>query len=106
MELFIDAYDWVMVPNVYGMALYAGGPGFVTKPCICGSNYIRKMSDFTKGPWCDLWDGLFWRFVARHQAFFSANSRLVFLTRQLERMDGDALARHREVASAFLERLR
>ena len=45
MELFIDAYDWVMVPNVYGMALYADGGLITTKPYIAGSSYIRKMSE-------------------------------------------------------------
>ena len=42
MELFIDAYDWVMVPNVYGMCMFADGGTFATKPYIGGSNYIKK----------------------------------------------------------------
>lgn len=46
MQMFIDAYDWVMVPNVYGMALYADGGLITTKPYLCGSNYILKMRDF------------------------------------------------------------
>ena len=66
MELFIDAYDWVMVPNVYGMSQYADGGRITTKPYISSSNYIRKMSDFGQGNWCSIWDGLFWRFVSRH----------------------------------------
>ena len=39
MTYYIDAYDWVMVPNVYGMSQFADGGGFTTKPYICGSNY-------------------------------------------------------------------
>ncbi len=49
MELFIDAYDWVMVPNVYGMSQFADGGIFATKPYISGSNYLKKMSDFKGG---------------------------------------------------------
>ncbi len=55
MELFIDSYDWVMVPNVYGMSQYADGGLMTTKPYISGSNYILKMSDYSKGPWCEIW---------------------------------------------------
>ena len=49
MELFIDAYDWVMVPNVYGMSQFADGGLMSTKPYISGSNYLIKMSDYKKG---------------------------------------------------------
>ena len=59
MELFIDAYDWVMVPNVYGMSQFADGGIFATKPYISGSNYIRKMSNFPRGEWESTWDGLY-----------------------------------------------
>lgn len=48
MELFIDAYDWVMVPNVYGMSQFADGGLMATKPYISGSNYIMKMSDYKR----------------------------------------------------------
>ena len=51
MELFIDSYDWVMVPNVYGMSQYADGGIMSTKPYISGSNYILKMSNYKKGQW-------------------------------------------------------
>jgi deoxyribodipyrimidine photolyase-related protein len=52
MEMFVDSYDWVMVPNVYGMSQFADGGIFATKPYICASNYILKMSDYKKdGVW-------------------------------------------------------
>ena len=50
--LFIDAYDWVMVPNVYGMSQHADGGLITTKPYMSSSNYVRKMSDFSEGEWC------------------------------------------------------
>ena len=51
MELFIDDYDWVMMPNVYGMSQFADGGMMFTKPYISGSNYLMKMSDYPKGDW-------------------------------------------------------
>ena len=60
MELFIDSYDWVMVPNVYGMSQFSDGGLFTTKPYISGSNYIRKMSNYKSEDWCSTWDSLFW----------------------------------------------
>ena len=49
MEMFIDAYDWVMVPNTYGMTQFADGSLMMIKPYISGSNYILKMSDYKSG---------------------------------------------------------
>ncbi|MGA8047824.1 MAG: cryptochrome/photolyase family protein, partial [Dermatophilaceae bacterium] len=75
MELFIDAYDWVMVPNVYGMSQFAAGEAMTTKPYVSGSNYLRKMSDLPKGEWTDEWDALYWTFVRDHREVFEANHR-------------------------------
>lgn len=106
MELFIDAYDWVMVPNVYGIALHADGGLITTKPYIGASNYLLKMSDFERGRWCEIWDGLFWRFLHKHRDFFGANPRLSGLTKQLDRMHPDTLNQHVHVAEDFLARLK
>ena len=81
MEWFIDAYDWVMVPNVYGMSQFADGGIFTTKPYFSGSNYLLKMSDFPKGMWCSRWDELFWRFIGDHREFFLKNPRMSMLVR-------------------------
>lgn len=79
MGYFVDAYDWVMVPNVYGMSQYADGGIIVTKPYISSSNYILKMSNYPKGEWTEIWDGLFWRFVHKHRSLFSSNNRTLNL---------------------------
>ncbi len=105
MELFIDSYDWVMVPNVYGMSQFADGGLVCTKPYISSSNYIRKMSDFAPGPWCAIWDALFWRFITLHQDFFSGQPRLSMMARQLERMDASKRERHMETAEKYIEQL-
>jgi deoxyribodipyrimidine photolyase-related protein len=102
MEMFVDAYDWVMVPNVFGMGLTSEGGIFTTKPYICGSNYVMKMGDFKRGDWCDVMDGLLWRFVAHHEHTLKANQRLAPMVANLPRV-----ARRRPeiftLADAFIE---
>lgn len=49
MEMYVDAYDWVMVPNTYGMTQFSDGGLMMTKPYISGSNYLLKMGDWKKG---------------------------------------------------------
>lgn len=105
MELFVDAYDWVMVPNVYGMSQFADGGLMCTKPYVSGSAYLLRMSDFGKGDWCETWDGLFWRFVARHRALFETNPRTRAMTANLDRMDETRRVRLFDGAGRFLEQL-
>jgi deoxyribodipyrimidine photolyase-related protein len=87
MELFIDSYDWVMVPNVYGMSQYADGGLMSTKPYISSSNYIIKMSDYKKGEWSEIWDGLFWSFMDKQRVFFSKNPRMRMLISSFDKMN-------------------
>ncbi len=105
MELFVDAYDWVMVPNVYGMSQFADGGLFTTKPYLSGSNYVKKMSDYGKGDWCDTWDGLFWSFIADHEDFFRGQYRLSMMAKNLDRMGAEKLNAHRGNAERFLRSL-
>ncbi|MEJ6578832.1 MAG: cryptochrome/photolyase family protein [Akkermansiaceae bacterium] len=105
MELFVDAYDWVMVPNVYGMSQFADGGLFTTKPYLSGSNYICKMSNYKKSPWCPVWDGLFWSFVADYQDVFLKNHRMSQMGHMLNRMDPEKRALHRKNADEFLASL-
>ena len=105
MELFIDAYDWVMVPNVYGMSQFADGGLMSTKPYISGSNYILKMSNYKKGDWQVIWDALFWRFMHINRAFLSKNPRLNMLIRSLDRMAVEKRNLHFETADDYLKSL-
>ena len=89
MEMYIDSSDWVMIPNVYGMATYSDGGLMSTKPYTCGSNYILKMSNYSRGEWCEIVDGLYWRFTEKHRSFYEKNARMGLLTRSLDRMDGE-----------------
>ena len=104
MEMFIDSSEWVMGPNVYGMGLFSDGGIFATKPYICGSNYLLKMSDYPKGPWCDIVDGLYWRFIDKHREFFAENPRLALMPRALDRLDSDRRSRIFQAAEGFLEK--
>ncbi|MBY0529998.1 MAG: cryptochrome/photolyase family protein [Rhabdochlamydiaceae bacterium] len=93
---FVDAYDWVMVPNVYGMSQYSDGGMIVTKPYISGSNYILKMSNYPKEKWTEVWDGLFWRFLHLHQSVFASNPRTLALIHLFKRNETNFLTKIRK----------
>ena len=105
MELFIDSYDWVMVPNVYGMSQFSDGGLFTTKPYISGSNYIRKMSNYKSEDWCSTWDSLFWTFIDDYKNKFKDQYRLSMILRNLEKMDPNKKMNHRRNANAFMSKL-
>lgn len=105
MEMFIDAYDWVMVPNVYGMTQFADGGIMTTKPYISGSNYLMKMSDYPKGEWQGIWDGLFWRFMHVHRDFFLQNPRLGMLIGTFDKMNEEKRNLHLANAENYLAQL-
>ncbi len=77
--LTIDAYQWVMVPNIYGMTQYADGGLMMTRPYFSSSNYILKMSDYKEKEgekiklgkeeyeWTEVWDALYYRFISRNR---------------------------------------
>jgi len=105
MELFIDAYDWVMVPNVYGMSQFADGGLMATKPYISGSNYIKKMSDYATGDWCTTWDALYWRFIDKHIDYFKHNNRTAMMAHNWSRQQTQKKQSHLKVANNFLSNL-
>ncbi|MBM3920442.1 MAG: cryptochrome/photolyase family protein [Sphingomonadales bacterium] len=106
MEMYIDAYDWVMVPNVYGMSQFADGGRMCSKPYISGSNYLLKMSDYKgDGRWEKIWDGLFWSFMHKQRDFFGQNPRIGMLLKALDNMDAEKRQQHFDVADNFLKNL-
>lgn len=104
MEMYIDAYDWVMVPNVYGMSQYADGGLMTTKPYFSGSNYIRKMSNHAKGDWTELWDALYWAFVYDHRDIIAKNARLSVMNMYLKNMKQETLKKHLKIAADFFRK--
>ena len=85
-EVFIDAADWVMVPNVIGMGMHSDGGQMMTKPYVSGGSYISKMGNFCKGCAYDPklrtgetacpFTNLYWNFLSEHEAEFTKNHRM------------------------------
>lgn len=106
MTAFMDSYDWVMVPNVYGMSQYADGGMMTTKPYIASSNYIRKMSDYPSGKWTKVMDALFWRFMSVHREVFGNNPRTAMLLKTWEKKGKSGQNALLSLAEGYLEKLR
>jgi len=102
MTMFVDAYDWVMVPNVYAMSQFAIGDLITTKPYVSGSNYLRKMSDFPSGDWTEAWDALFWQFVSDHRDGFEANPRSSMMVLMYDKMSDERKDRLSAQARSWL----
>ncbi len=100
MEMFIDSYEWVMVPNIYGMSQYAY-ENMMTKPYISSSNYINNMSHYDGGVWEDEWTGLYWNFIKKHKQKISDIQRMSFMTSTLNRMNDDTVENHLQNARNF-----
>ncbi|MFO0914820.1 MAG: cryptochrome/photolyase family protein [Pirellulales bacterium] len=105
MELFVDSYDWVMVPNVYAMSQHADGGQITTKPYFSGSAYVKKMSNHASGPWCEIWDALYWRWILNHADSLGRNPRWAMMCRQAVQMPAEKQELHRRRAADFLARL-
>lgn len=103
MSFFIDAYDWVMVPNVYGMSQYADGGFMVTKPYFSSSRYILNMSNYTKGEWYTIWDALYWKFVSDKKELLYKNPRTKMMAFYAQRLSTETLKKHCSIAEKFLE---
>ena len=85
-EVFIDASEWVMVPNIIGMGVHADGGQMMTKPYAAGGAYISRMSNYCKG--CSYnpklrvgetacpFTTLYWDFLDRHKEAFAKNHRM------------------------------
>lgn len=85
MTFFIDAYNWVMTANVYAMSQYSSGRLMMTRPYFSSSSYISKMSNYKKNKlntfifdkteywWNEIWDALYWQFIADNRDKFKSN---------------------------------
>ena len=112
-EVFIDAYDWVMVPNVIGMGVHADGGKMMTKPYAAGGAYISRMSNYCRGCRFDPktrsesdscpFTTLYWDFLDRHREEFKLNHRMAQQVRGIDRLnDLDGLRRRaKEVLEAL-----
>jgi deoxyribodipyrimidine photolyase-related protein len=113
--VYADAYDWVELPNVAAMTLYADGGRLASKPYAASGNYINKMSDYCgkcvysvskkTGEGACPFNALYWDFMARHRARFEANPRIGRIFGTWDRMGPDKQREYRASAKAFLDSL-
>ena len=112
---YVDAYEWVMLPNVVGMGLNADGGRIATKPYIASASYINRMSDYCAGcaydpkrrtgPGACPFNLLYWNFLLEHEAALRANPRLGPAVLGLGRLEPDARETIRREAAILLEQL-
>ena len=103
--IYIDAFEWVEITNTRGMSQYADGGLMSSKPYVSGSNYLMKMSDYSKGEWQEVWDALFWRFLDKQRVFFLKNPRLSMLVRTFDKWDESKKISMHEKADKYLSNL-
>ena len=113
--IYVDAVEWVELPNTLGMALHADGGIVGTKPYAASGAYINRMSNYCAGCRYDPkqrsgdaacpFNLLYWDFLARHRDTLAANPRMGLAVKNLERIDAAELARIRSRAAAFLGEL-
>lgn len=114
---YIDAYDWVVEPNVLGMATFADGGVTATKPYVSGAAYINRMSDYcgrcaldpkkSVGPGSCPYTALYWTFLEKHADLLQSNQRLRMpyaTLRKKSAAERNALAERAAQAVAQLER--
>lgn len=113
--VFIDAYDWVMVPNVIGMGLYADGGQIGTKPYIASANYINKMSDYCQtcrydhnqrtGDDACPFNYLYWGCLLQHENQLRENPRMARMLYNLKYLDETEREKVRDAVEGFLEKI-
>lgn len=115
LAVYVDAIEWVELPNVAGMALYADGGRFTSKPYIASGQYIKRMSNYCQGcryrPDQRTGDSacpvttLYWHFLDRHEAALKANARTALMVRNVARLSEAERTSIRDHAAYLLDRL-
>ena len=113
--IYIDAFEWVELPNTLGMSQFADGGRLATKPYVSSAAYIDRMSDYCSGCSYDRkarhgvracpFNALYWDFFDRHRERFARNHRIGMVYRQLERMGDEERARIARTARQWRDRL-
>jgi deoxyribodipyrimidine photolyase-related protein len=112
LAVYVDAVEWVELPNVAGMALYANGGRFTTKPYAASGAYVKRMSDYCRGcayapevrtgPRACPMTTLYWRFLDAHEAELASNPRTVLMARSVARLSPDERAAIRDWGERLL----
>ena len=118
LAVYVDAYDWVELPNTLGMVMHADGGYLGSKPYAASGKYIQRMSDHcsqcpykvnkvTEEDACPF-NALYWHFIHRHRDQFAGNPRMTMMYRNWERQAADkreAILRKAEAVLASIETL-
>ncbi len=112
LAVYVDAVEWVELPNTAGMALFANGGRFTSKPYVASGAYVKRMSNYCAG--CDYRPDvktgpeacplttLYWNFLDQHEAEFAGNSRTALMVKNLKRMSAEERQQIKTQASAML----
>lgn len=113
--VYADAYEWVELPNVSAMVLYADGGKLASKPYAASGNYINKMSNYCKGCTYSVskktgegacpFNALYWHFMDRHRERLEKNNRVGRIYQNWDRMGEDRQREYLDSAKAFLDQL-
>jgi deoxyribodipyrimidine photolyase-related protein len=112
---YVDAYEWVVTPNVLGMGTFADGGIFATKPYVSSGKYIQRMGPSlcrgcafdprrTDGETACPFNHLYWDFLDRHRELFGRNARMAVPMAARRKLPPGALADHRRWARHWRER--
>ncbi len=115
LSVYVDAIEWVEVPNTLGMSQFADGGVVGSKPYVSSGAYIDRMSDYCKdcaykvkqrtGPDACPYNPLYWHFLTRHRERFEGNPRMAQMYRTWDKMDSGVRAQTLDAAEAVLGRL-
>ena len=115
LAVYVDAVEWVELPNVAGMALFANGGRFTSKPYIASGAYVKRMSNYCQGcaysPEAKTGENacpmttLYWNFLDTHEKDFAGNPRTALMVKNLQRMSADERAAVRSRAAEMLSDL-
>jgi deoxyribodipyrimidine photolyase-related protein len=113
--IYIDAFEWVELPNTLGMSQYADGGQLASKPYVSSASYINKMSNYCKSCHYDFkkrvgdnacpFNSLYWNFFATHQDKLAKNQRLGIVYNQLKKMDTKQKQQLMEQSQIFLKNI-
>ncbi len=113
LAVYVDAVEWAELPNTAGMALYANGGRFTSKPYVASGAYVKRMSNYCAGcryrpevrhgPQACPMTTLYWNFLDQHEQEMKGNMRTALMAKNLQRLSADERASIRQHAAHLLE---